>query len=300
MPDAEAGGWHIRYEVVGPGDGETVILIPGLGEQIGSVEFPDEHCAIMAEAGLRVVRTENRDNGYSLPNHDPGDPDWTQILTALADGSGPRVPYAVADQADDVIAVMDHLGLERAILLGASLGSAIARWTAIRHPDRVRCLMLVMGMSGAGASESGPQFPEEALNRLFPLSFPHERAEAVELVVDMWRWAWGGTYPFEEPWVRERAEFAFDRSYRPSGVARNLAAAIPIGLWDSQRNITCPTLVMHGGEDPCCPLDHGHAIADRIPHSEMWEVPGMGHCMHRELWPEMTDRLKALISEGPS
>ena len=296
MADVHRDGWSLHYEVVGPADGPALVLVAGLGEQIGSVEFPDGHCELLAADGYRVVRVDNRDNGISVPDVDPGDPDWAAIMSAAAAGAAPPVAYTLADLGDDIAAIIDDADLGRATIVGASMGTAIARWTAIRHPDRVGALMLVMGMSGAGPGDDGPTIADEVLGRLMGLAVRQDRDTAVQYLVDCWRWLWGSNYAFDEQWVRARVEASYRRAYRPQGVARNMAAFTASGLWDAQEAIACPTLVMHGEQDPCCPPEHGRAIASKIPNAELWEVAGMGHTMHHELWPDMTKRLADLVT----
>lgn len=142
MADISRNGWNLHYETVGPAGGAPVVLLSGSGEQIGSVEFPDEQCAQLAEAGMQVVRLDNRDNGLSVPAEDPGPPDWKAIFATPA-GASPPVPYTQGDMADDVVAVLDDLDVERAVVVGASMGADLARWMAVRHPDRVHGLMVV-------------------------------------------------------------------------------------------------------------------------------------------------------------
>src|SRR3954454_18304274 len=105
MADVRPGSWSLQYEVKGASDAPAVVLIAGLGEQIGSVEFPDEFCDQLAAAGFRVVRVDNRDNGLSVPDTDPGDRDWAAIMSAVAEGGLPPLPYTLADLADDIAAI---------------------------------------------------------------------------------------------------------------------------------------------------------------------------------------------------
>src|SRR5207245_3831806 len=178
MADVGRDGWRIHHEVLGPADGRPVVLISGLGEQIGSVEFPEEHCLVFADVGWRVVRLDNRDSGLSVPDLDPGPPDWPAINAALARGEQPQVPYALATLADDVIAVLDDLGVDAAALVGASMGAAVARWAAIRHPERIQALMVVMGASGAVAGDDGPTISGEVETRLTGMAVRRKRPQA--------------------------------------------------------------------------------------------------------------------------
>src|SRR3954464_3402927 len=110
MGEVRRAGWTIYYEELGPAHGWPVVVVAGMGEQIGSVEFPDAQCRMFADAGFRVIRLDNRDSGLSVPEHEPPS------------------PYALTDMADDVLTVLDDVGVGWAILAGASMGAAIVRW----------------------------------------------------------------------------------------------------------------------------------------------------------------------------
>lgn len=277
MPEIQRGDFAIHYEITRPGDGPTLLLVAGLGEQIGSVVFPEEQCDAFAAYGFRVVRMDNRDCGLSVPAQD-------------------APAYTLHDMADDVAAVLDDLGVERAHLLGASLGGFVVRWVAVRHPERVASVTIVMSGSAAGPDDEGPDLEPSVIERLLGMAERREPAAAIDHLVEKWRWLWGAAYPFEEGWVRARVEHAFARAYRPEGIARLLqAAAKTPGLWQAQTQIACPTLVVHGGEDPCFGPDHARATSDRIESAKLWLDPAMGHIMHREQWDELADRVSALV-----
>jgi pimeloyl-ACP methyl ester carboxylesterase len=282
--------FRIHWETVGVSDAEPLLLVAGMGEQIGSVEFPDEHCALFAERGFRVVRMDNRDNGLSLPD-EAGD--------ATASSLQPAPSYSQLDMADDVAAVIDAVGAVPAHVVGASMGGYIARWLAVRHPDKVASLTVVMSGSGADPGDSGPQIAAEVSRRVYDSNaFRRERDEAIATTVEKWRWLWADHYPFEEEWVTERVTSAHDRSYRPEGVARNILAfrGAP-GLWEAQTGIRCPTLVFHGERDPIFAVEHARATAEKIPTARLAIKTGMGHTMHRELWSEMVDAVTALAHQ---
>lgn len=283
MPLIDRGAFRINYEIACDGGGPTLVLVAGLGEQIGSVEYPEAQCEAFARLGFRVIQIDNRDAGLSLP--------------VSTDTEIPA--YTLHDLADDTCAVISDLASGPVHLLGASMGGFIVRWAAIRRPDLIKTLTVVMSGSGAGLDDDGPQLNPKAQPSLMGMFERRDRAAEIEWSVENWRWLWGISYPFPRDWVRSRVAASYDRSYRPEGVARLLNASRNTpGLWDAQTEISCPTLVIHGGEDPIFPTAHGEAIAERIPGANLWLDPKMGHIMHEEQWGEMATRAAALADKA--
>ena len=297
MPAINRPGFVIHYETSGPADGRPLVLVAGLGEQIGSVEFPDEHCEEFGKRGFRVIRMDNRDCGLSVPRPELPTRDVAATVAALQAGEAISADYTLMDNADDVAAVLDDLHIPAAHVAGASMGGFIARWFAVNHSDRVKTVTIVMSGSAAGPADSEAQVPPDAIENLLAMAVPRRGLEAIEHAVEGWRWLWGSTFPFDEAWVRSRVTFAFNRAYRPAGIGRSLLAGVfSPGLWDAQRQIKRPTLVIHGDADPIFSLDHAEQVRARIDGAALWVVGGMGHAMHREQWSEMADRVSAIAS----
>ena len=295
--EAARGDLHLHYDCLGAASAPLVILVGGIGQQIGDVELCDELAEHFAKAGLRVARMDNRDAGLSSSFDHAGRPDFDALLTALFAGEPAPVPYSFLDMADDILRVADAIGDRDVHVVGASMGSWIARWAALRDPLRVRSLTVVMGPSGAIPGDDGPQMAMEDIDDLIAMAAPRARDDHIAYTVELWRADWGTSFPFDEAWVRERAAASYDRSYRPDGLYRQMTAGFATpSIWDAQRTIACPTLVMHGADDPFFPFVHGEATAAQIPHATLWRVDGMGHTMHRELWGEMAERVAELAS----
>ncbi len=293
--EAVNDGVKLHYELSGPVDGPAVILVAGLGEQIGAVEFPAEHAERFARAGYRVARMDNRDAGLSSSLDRAGRPELDPLFTAMFAGKPVPVPYSFLDMADDVLAVADAMGSHEIHLVGASLGGFVVRWAAARHPDRIRSLTVVMSGAGADFGDDGPQLDAEGLDELITMADHRDRDEQIAYTVESWRTDWGTAFAFDEDWVTALVTVSFDRSYRPDGIYRQIIAGFGSpGLWTAQRSISCPTLVMHGTDDSIFPIAHGEAIAENIPGAALWRVQGMGHAMPSELWDEMVDRFVLL------
>ena len=291
----ERKGCVINFETLGPKSGQPLVLIGGMGEQIGSVEFPDEQAQQFTDNGYFVIRIDNRDCGRSLPTDEWPRRNFMETVAAAQSSTQVEVDYTLFDNVDDIVAVLDELKIERAHLCGASLGGLIVRWFAVRHPERVLSLTIIMSGSGAGFNDDGPQVAPAALSAMSARVGQPSRTEAVEDYVEKWREFWGSRYPFPESWIRERGVITHDRSYRPDAYVRQLIAVFfSQGLWEAQRTIACPVLIIHGDEDPIFSMDHPRALHSLWPQSRLMELHGVGHAMPKETWDETISEMMKL------
>jgi pimeloyl-ACP methyl ester carboxylesterase len=289
IQQAQVGDLEIAYETFGDAGDPPVLLIMGLATQM--IGWPDDFCAGLADRGHFVVRFDNRDIGLSTHLDSAGAPD---ILSILGGGAS-SVPYGLADLADDTVGLLDVLGLDRVHVVGASMGGMIAQLVALRHPARVRSLTSIMSTTG-DPSVGGPNEAALAVLLAPPAG---DREAAVQRVVDTYRVIGSPGFEFDESSVRERAGLSFDRAYNPAGVARQLAAILttPDRTHDLKA-VSVPTLVIHGSEDALVNVSGGRATAAAIPGAELVVVDGMGHDLPRAVWPEITDRISALVARA--
>ncbi len=289
MQTTRVGEIDLAHESFGsPGD-TPLLLVMGLATQM--IGWPDEFCRMLAERGLHVVRFDNRDVGLSTHLHDAGAPD----VLAVMGGDRSGVAYTLADMADDTAGLLDALGLDSAHVVGASMGGMIGQSLALRHPQRVRSLTSIMSTTGDPAVGAPAQ---AALGVL--LSPPAtDRQGAVQRAVDTYRVIGSPGFEFDESGLRERAGLSFDRAHDPAGAARQLAAilASPDRTADLPR-VAVPTLVVHGAQDALIDVSGGRATAAAIPGAELLVVDGMGHDLPRAVWPQLVDRITALVDRA--
>ena len=274
---ARIGEIELAYEVLGAEDDPPVLMIMGLGSQL--VHWPDGLCELLAARGYRVIRFDNRDAGHSTRLD--GAP---SRLGELMAGQEARPPYLLADMAADAVGLLDHLGIERAHVVGASMGGMIAQTIAIEHPDRVLSLCSIM--SNTGARWSGQ--PKLATYRVLLGTPPQDRDKFIEHVVTMYRVIGSPGFDRDEDDLRDVAARSYDRGRNPAGSGRQLAAIIASGdRTERLRGLGVPTVVIHGTKDRLVSPSGGRATAKAIPGAKLVTIDGMGHDLPRGTWPRI-------------
>ncbi|MBW8060390.1 MAG: alpha/beta fold hydrolase [Solirubrobacterales bacterium] len=256
----------------------------GLATQM--LAWDEPFCAMLAERGFRVIRFDNRDIGHSTKIEAAGLPKRTDMLL----GRRRTAPYLLRDMVDDTTGLMDHLGVDAAHLVGASMGGMIAQTVAIRRPERVRSLVSIM-------SSTGSRWLGVPTWKAFGALFAHPavgREAAVEHTVRIFRIIGSPGYPLDEARLRELADASYDRSHSRAGIARQLHAVTASGdRTHALRNVRVPATVIHGASDPLVRPAAGRATARAIPGARLHTIVGMGHDLPRELWPTYVEEIAA-------
>ncbi|MBQ1541846.1 alpha/beta hydrolase [Caulobacter sp. CCUG 60055] len=273
MARARANGVEIEYDIVGDGP-ETVLMIMGLGGQM--TRWPPALTARIAAEGFRVVVYDNRDVGLSTGFDAAGPADIAAVITAMAEGRKPEVPYLLDDMAADAAGLLDALGVERAHLFGVSMGGMIGQMVAANHPEKTLSLVSVMSTTGARAVPPPTPEAQTALMARAPDGAGVEVAADYALKAQIAIQSPG--YPLDPVETRARLRADIVRAYRPAGVGRQMAAVIASGdRRERLRTITAPTIVVHGVDDPLVRVEGGRDTAATIAGAELRLVPGMGH-----------------------
>ncbi len=280
MPIASTARADICYETFGdPGD-PAVVLIMGLGGQM--IAWDAEFCEMLVDEGFFVVRFDNRDVGLSSC-FDGVEFDFSTAIGRALSGEKIDVPYTLSDMANDTVGLLDHLGIQRAHLVGVSMGGMIAQTIAAEYPERAASLTSIM--SSTGSRRVGQPTPE-AMAVLFDRP-PDDRDGAIESSVRAQR-VIGSPRHFDEERTRALAGASYDRRFDPDGIGRQLAAIYAAGNRSDQvARIRCPTLVIHGTEDPLIDPSGGRHTAEVIDGARLVIIDGMAHDLPRPLWPEI-------------
>lgn len=287
MSIASANGVDLAYDAFGAPKAPTILLIMGLGTQM--IAWPEPFCEALAQRGFRVVRFDNRDIGLSTKFGSAGPVDVVAAFARAAAGHPVGAPYTLNDMAADAIGLMDALRIDRAHMVGASMGGMIAQTIAARYPDRTRSLTSIMSSSGHPGLPQGR--PEAIAALLAPRPDAGDREAIIAHGVRVYRAIGSPGFPTSDAGLRAKVERATDRSYYPAGMGRQLLAVLASGSRvELLKEVRVPTLVIHGADDPLVPVEAGIDTAQRISGAALTVIPGMGH--------DLADGLIPILSEA--
>lgn len=290
MPRAIVGeGIELEYETIGPPDGVPLLLVMGFTAQL--IVWPDGLCDLFAEHGYRVIRFDNRDCGLST-KLDGVEVDLGAVMAAgLGGGPMPDVPYTLSDMAGDAIGLLDHLSIDSAHVMGASMGGMIAQTMAIEHRARLRSLVSVMSMPGE--PDVGQPTPEAAAVLLTPP--PADREGFIEASLLSLTFQ---SKKYRDP-ERTKLDAArgYDRSFYPQGAPRQLAAIYASGArTEGLQALDVPTLVIHGRDDTLIAPSGGQRTAELIDGAHLLLLADMGHDLPEPLWPIIVHSVRGLTA----
>ncbi|WP_037602061.1 alpha/beta fold hydrolase [Streptacidiphilus rugosus] len=289
MPRAHVHELELEYETFGDPARPTLLLIMGLGAQLTA--WDERLCRQLADHGFHVVRFDNRDSGLSSHLDAGPQPD----LGAVLGGDPASAPYLIADLARDAVGLLDVLGVERAHVVGASMGGMIAQQMAIDSPERVLSLCSIMSRPGDPAT--GLSTPEATRMLLRPRAIGREAV--IESGMAASRVIGSPDYPRDDEELRAYVSATYDRSSRADGFARQLTAILASpDRTPGLKNVGVPTLVVHGEADPLVDVSGGHATAAAVPDAKLLTLPGMGHDLPRALWPRIIPAIAANAHAG--
>lgn len=278
-----SNGVELVYDTFGAPDAPPILLIMGLGSQM--IDWRDGFCALLAARGFRVIRFDNRDVGQSTILTDAGHPDINAILSAKQRGERIETPYLLTDLVSDALGLLDALRIEKAHVVGLSMGGMIGQLLASTHGDRVLTFTSIMSHTAE------PGLPGPTARAWECLTAPLESTldRFVDQYLEKWRIYCGPGYPLDVQAAREHAARLFARGIHTAGRDRQLAAILASGSRrEALAAVTCPSLVIHGESDPVVPVEGGIATANAIRGARLLTFPGMGHDLPRTLWSEIT------------
>jgi pimeloyl-ACP methyl ester carboxylesterase len=275
-------GITLEYEV--HGDGDPLLLVMGLGGQL--VAWPATFISGLVDRGFQVITFDNRDIGLST-KIDAAPPTKTQSAMFSISRRFAKSAYLLSDMAKDAVGLLDALNIERAHVVGMSMGGMIAQTMAIEHPSRVRSLTSIMSTTGnprVGRPKTSVLLRAGKLTRGSKETFADRQASLFKLFS-------GSLY--DELEIREVAKLSVERNFTPDGTARQMAAIMASPDRTPQlKKLNVPSLVVHGLEDGLVQPSGGYATTKAIPGARLLAFPDMGHNLPQARIPEILDEIK--------
>ncbi len=282
MPAVRANDIEIAYESLGREGDPVILLIHGHNTPLTG--WPDSLCDGLLGKGFRVVRFDNRDIGRSTHLSELGAPDIREILAKRMRGERVEAPYALDDMADDAVALLGALGIEKAHVVGASMGGMIAQLVAIRRPEKTRSLISIMSST---ARRGLPPPDPEAMKTLMNVPASASREDRLKTAMTAVRAISGAGFAPSDSELAAHLGRSIDYTpFDPPAAARQMAAIITAEPRNARlAALEIPALVLHGKDDPVVPVEHGEDTARSIPGAKLTIVPGMGHEFSEALMP---------------
>lgn len=287
---AKSGDLDLYYEDMGDPNNPAVLLIMGLGAQL--LLWRNGFCEKLIDQGLRVIRYDNRDVGLSskLSGQRVDAPLSLRMARSFLGLRSPSV-YTLEDIADDAAALLDHLGIDSAHIVGGSMGGMIAQVFAAQHSGRTKTLAVIF------SSNNRPLLPPPGIRQLMSVITGPPANSSRDAIIDnavrLSKLNGSPGYPTPEEQIRAEAAELYDRAYYPAGIARHFAAILGSGsLLHHDRRITAPTVVIHGLADRLMRPYGGRAVAKAITGARLVLIDGMGHELPEPVWDEVVGELK--------
>ncbi|MGA0080757.1 MAG: alpha/beta fold hydrolase, partial [Ilumatobacteraceae bacterium] len=275
---------ELEYDHFGNPKDPALLLIAGFTAQM--VAWDEVFCTQLADRGHFVIRFDNRDCGLSTKLHGVPSNSDAVIMAAMMETEMPPVAYTLSDMAADAAKLLDHLAIERAHVMGASMGGMIAQTFAIEHPHRTKTLISIMSQPG----ELTVGQPTQEAMELIVTPAPSDRDEYIAFAPKWQLWQ-SKKYRSDELSIKAAIR-DFDRSNYPEGGPRQMAAIYASGSRaEGLQKLQVPTLVIHGTEDQLITPSGGERTAELIPNSTLLMVDDMGHDMPEPLWPLYLDAI---------
>lgn len=279
-----ANNLELWTESFGKPEDSPILLIMGSGGQ--GILWPTEFCQALAEQGYFVIRYDHRDTGFSSSvNYDIN-------------------PYTLLDLATDGVHILDHYQLERAHIVGVSMGGAVAMILAAHYPERVRSLALL-----ATSVDFRPAYLMQGIEGDYALPTPLPKViegakkfqtlpsmsleEKIQIFIETAKLC-SGSIALDEELCREIAILNIQRMKNPESPGNHHKAIMASHDYHAAApsKITAPTHIVHGDEDPILPVEHGKAIQAAIANSTLCIIPGLGHnFLCRELLTPMVSQI---------
>jgi pimeloyl-ACP methyl ester carboxylesterase len=254
-----------------------------------SLTWPDAFIDLLRNKGYDVIRFDNRDVGMSTwMNNKPNEKQ-----------------YDLDDMADDAIAVMDHLALENAHIVGVSMGGMIGQTMSIKYPNRVKSLSTMMS-SGYPQDNALPKADKWIIAKFLYAQARYGLSKTEEGKIRLQLIAWHllrGKEKYDIN-IADTARTVLKnirhrRGYNPKASRQQLSAIYKSGSrYEKLKDLFVPTLVIHGKGDPLVRIEHGYKCAEIIPNAQSLWIEGMGHTLPEKYFKEIVEAIDLRINSS--
>jgi pimeloyl-ACP methyl ester carboxylesterase len=271
----QANGVDLCTESFGNPTDPTLLLIAGAASSM--LWWPQEFCQKLAEAGRYVIRYDYRDTGRSI-TYEPG-----------------QIGYSWDDLTDDAVGVLDAYGVDRAHLVGLSMGGMIAQLVALKYPERAISMTIMMSKPFASTNSDVPTIENEEFLSYFAtgttLDWANE-AVVIDYTVELWRLTSAGSkHPFDEVSIRALATEDVKRANNLPSMYNHALLSGGDRYYGRLGEIHIPALVIHGTADTMVKYQNGVTLAQEIPHATLLTLEGTAHELHRNDWDTIIDAI---------
>ena len=285
----QANGIQINYDYFGDPGHPAILLIMGLATQ--KIFWDSELCQQIADHGFWVIRFDNRDVGKSSWLTQAKQSSlWSFALNILLHKKI-KSAYQLSDMVADTLGLMDALNINKAHIVGASMGGMIAQLMAIQAPQRVLSLTSIMSTTG---NRSLPRAKNSTLLKLLAVPAKNEQ-DYIAQGLKIWQILHASHFPFDTAKVCQLLRQSWQRGFNAAGVSRQFSAILASAdRSEPLAKLNLPALVIHGDQDPLLPLACGMATARVIPHARLKIFAGMGHTIPQQCQQDVVNEIIAL------
>lgn len=271
--------FQLHYSTYGDPHLPAVVLLMGLG--MPAAAWPRQFVGRLVKKGLYVIAPDNRDCGASELGVDSVSRfGVVKSIVKYVAGGTVRSPYRLEDMAADTEALLDRAGVSRAHVVGISLGGMIAQVLACQAPHRVMSLTSISSASGNPRTGLGQWSAIRAVLKEPPKEPTDEAIRSYLLRVMGAIGTKKERYTEED--VNDVVQVLKENRTPPQAAMRQLLAILGSGDRRRQlRQLTLPTLVIHGTKDPLLPFAAGKEVAECIEGAKLLPIDGMGHDLPR-------------------
>lgn len=261
------------------GDPENPSLLLIMGAMASMLWWPEAFCRELADAGLYVIRYDNRDTGRST-KYPPGKP-----------------PYTFDDMADDAVGVLDSHGIGKAHVVGMSMGGMIAQLAALKHPSRVASLTVISSSLVGTDTSHLPQTTDAYIEHSAAGAEVDwsDRGQVIDFMVRDARAIASTAHAFDEDRMRAFIEKDYDRSGGFLSATNHFSLKGGDAWKGRLPEMAAPLLVIHGTSDPIFPVEHGEALANTVAGGKLVRIEGGGHELHPQDWSDIEAAIVAHI-----